>query len=66
MTISEDWSSISVLNKKDKGDTWYVLRIDCTKELEKVGEEKVKEAFEETVFELRRAIDDRFGLIKKQ
>jgi len=66
MIISDEWSSISVMNKKDNIEASFILRIDCTKELEKAGELQVKESFEEMVFELRRAIDDRFGLIKKQ
>lgn len=65
MTITEEWSSITIINKAEDS-TWFTLRLDCTKEMEKAGEQKCKDQFERLVFEMRRVIDDRFGLIKKE
>lgn len=65
MILSDEWSSISVMYKEDNKNPSFILRMDCTERLEKAGEQQVKDAFEQMVFEMRRAIDDRFGLIKK-
>jgi hypothetical protein len=64
MTIDERGTTILLTDKKDNG--WYQLQFNPTVRYVEENKEECLEAFEEMVFELRRILDDKFGLIEKQ
>lgn len=64
MTIDERGTTILLTNKKDHG--WYLMQFNPTVRYTEDNKEECLEAFEEMVFQMRRLLDDKYGIIEKQ
>lgn len=63
MTIDERGTTILLTNKKDGG--WYQLQFNSTKAFKDMDEWECKEALEEMIYEIRKLVESKIGLIEK-